>query len=75
LRSSTARPSKKLDIQPTDTAAILEDAMGASPYFRSIRVASSWFGLDLSAPHQEEHDVRDSKGLKQSQYREQLPPA
>jgi hypothetical protein len=36
-------------------------------------VASSWFSLDLSVPHQEEHDVRNPKELKQSQYREQLP--
>jgi hypothetical protein len=35
-------------------------------------VASSWFSLDLSLPHQEEHDVRNPKELKQSQYREQL---
>src|SRR5579863_4484497 len=31
LRYCEARPSKKLDIQPTDTAAILEDAIAASP--------------------------------------------
>jgi hypothetical protein len=35
-------------------------------------VASSWFSLDLSVPHQEEHDIRNPKELKQSQYREQL---
>jgi hypothetical protein len=47
LRSCRARPSKRLDIQPTETAAILEEAIDAAPLgdipFPDRRIAAGWF--------------------------------